>query len=131
MAAIRSKNTKPELLIRRFLHALGLRYGLHASGLPGKPDIVLRRLRTVVLVNGCFWHHHGCANSVWPQTRSGFWREKITSNRERDRRNQRELQQLGWRVIKVWECDVRTGDAIPLLLEQLSEAAKVHASNAR
>jgi DNA mismatch endonuclease (patch repair protein) len=131
MAAIKSKNTKPELLIRRFLHSLGFRYGLHGSGLPGKPDMVFKQLRTVVLINGCFWHHHGCANSVWPRTRRGFWREKIMGNRQRDRRNQRELQKLGWRVIKVWECEVRNGDAIPLLLDQLSAAAKAWRSNAR
>lgn len=129
MAAIKGKNTKPELLVRRFLHSLGLRYRLHVSGLPGKPDIVLGGLQTVVLVNGCFWHHHGCANSVWPQTRSEFWRDKIEGNRERDRKNQQALEKLGWRVIKVWECDVRSGEVIPYLLDKLDHVGKGLRSN--
>ena len=106
MAAIRSKNTTPELAVRRFLHAAGFRYRLHVKNLPGRPDIVLPKYRTVVLVHGCFWHHHGCRNSVWPRTRAKFWRAKIGATRNRDRRNQQELRSLGWSVCVIWECEV-------------------------
>src|SRR5687767_4112746 len=112
MAAIRHKNTSPELLVRQALHAYGLRFRLHDKHLPGRPDIVLKRHNTVVLVHGCFWHHHGCHNSVWPKTRSVFWRAKIIGNRRRDRKNERALARLGWRVITIWECDVRSGKAL-------------------
>jgi DNA mismatch endonuclease (patch repair protein) len=115
MAAIKGKNTTPEMLVRRFLHASGLRYKLHDPKLPGRPDIVLKRLRTIVEVQGCFWHHHGCANSVWPQTRAAFWRDKILGNRQRDIKNRRQLRRLGWRVITIWECEVRSGKAFPRL----------------
>jgi len=107
MAAIRNKNTKPELVVRRLLHSAGLRYRLHDNRLPGKPDIVLKRLRTVVQVHGCFWHHHGCANSVWPKTRAAFWRAKIMGNVRRDRVNDLAVIRLGWRVVTVWECETR------------------------
>lgn len=107
MAAIRGKNTKPELTVRRALHAAGLRYRLHRKDLPGRPDIVLASRKAVVFVHGCFWHHHGCSNSVWPKVRELFWRTKILGNIARDRRNRRELRRMGWRVFVVWECDVR------------------------
>jgi DNA mismatch endonuclease, patch repair protein len=104
MAAIRWKNTSPELVVRRALHAAGLRFRLHDGRLPGRPDIVLRRHKAVVFVHGCFWHHHGCRNSVWPSTRAAFWRQKIKGNIARDIRSTRELRTLGWRVFVVWEC---------------------------
>jgi DNA mismatch endonuclease, patch repair protein len=107
MAAIKNKNTKPELVVRRLLHSAGLRYRLHDKQLPGKPDIVLTGLRTVVQVHGCFWHHHGCANSVWPKTRAAFWRAKIMSNVRRDRANDLAVARLGWRVVTVWECETK------------------------
>jgi DNA mismatch endonuclease (patch repair protein) len=107
MAAIRGKDTKPELVVRRALHAAGFRYRLHGKKLPGRPDVVLSSRRAVVFVHGCFWHHHGCANSVWPKVRELFWRTKINGNMERDRRNQRELRAQGWNVFVVWECEVR------------------------
>lgn len=105
MAAIRNKNTKPEIVVRRTLHSAGLRYRLHDKRLPGKPDIVLKSLRTVVQVHGCFWHHHGCANSVWPKTRAAFWRAKIMGNVRRDRVTDLAVIRLGWRVVTVWECE--------------------------
>jgi DNA mismatch endonuclease, patch repair protein len=107
MSAIRGKHTQPELLVRRYLHAAGLRYRLHDPALPGKPDIVLRSLRTVVQVHGCFWHHHGCSNSVWPKTRPGFWRKKILGNRTRDLANDQSLVRLGFKVVTVWECEAK------------------------
>jgi DNA mismatch endonuclease (patch repair protein) len=120
MAAIKPKNTTPEVVVRQLLHALGLRFRLHDKNLPGRPDVVLQKHKTVVLVHGCFWHHHGCANSVWPQTRRDFWREKISGNRRRDRKNERALVRLGWRVITIWECEVRSGKAQSLLARQFS-----------
>jgi DNA mismatch endonuclease (patch repair protein) len=105
MAAIKGKNTKPELLVRRALHASGFRYRLHAKDLPGRPDIVLPKYNTVIFVHGCFWHHHGCKNSAWPRVRSDFWGNKIRANVERDAVNEIALKAMGWRVSIVWECD--------------------------
>ena len=108
MAAIRGKDTAPELAIRRILHAMGLRFRLHRKDLPGRPDIVLPKHRTVVFVHGCFWHRHeNCRHTTTPKTRQEFWQTKFAANVERDRRNQTDLQQLGWRVIVVWECELR------------------------
>lgn len=116
MASIRGKNTKPEIIVRRFLHRLGFRFQLHRRDLPGRPDIVLPKYRTVVEVRGCFWHRHeGCPFAYMPKSNQEFWEEKLNGNRERDRRNLRELTRLGWRVIEVWECELG-GDGI---LEQL------------
>jgi DNA mismatch endonuclease (patch repair protein) len=119
MAAIRHKDTTPEVAVRQHLHRRGFRFRLHDRKLPGRPDIVLKRYNTVVQVHGCFWHHHGCRNSVWPRTRSQFWRDKIGGNIVRDRKNKRELLSIGWRVITVWECEVRDGSAFPKLRREL------------
>jgi len=108
MARIRGTNTKPELLVRSALHRAGLRFRLHARGLPGRPDIVLARHRVVIFVHGCFWHRHGCALSGEPRTRRGFWLGKFDRNVARDARNARALRRLGWRVLTVWECALRT-----------------------
>lgn len=107
MAAIRGKDTKPELLVRSFLHRNGLRFRLHHKDLPGRPDLVLAKRRTVVLVHGCFWHSHGCANSVIPKTRREFWIAKLGANRVRDQKAKVALKKLGWRVVVVWECELR------------------------
>ena len=108
MAAIRGKNTAPELAVRRILHAMGLRFRLHRKDLPGRPDIVLPKHRTVVFVHGWFWHRHeGCRYTTAPKTRQEFWQSKFAANVERDSRNGTDLQQLGWRVIVVWECELR------------------------
>lgn len=108
MARIRGTNTKPELVVRSALHRAGFRFRLYSRGLPGRPDIVLARLRTVVFVHGCFWHRHGCTLSSTPATRRAFWEEKFARNAARDRRAARRLRQLGWRVLTVWECSLRT-----------------------
>lgn len=106
MSGIRGKNTKPELLVRRFLHRAGLRFRLHSRGLPGRPDIVLPRFRTVVFVHGCFWHRHrGCRYCYTPTSNRQFWLEKFERNVARDRANHAALTRLGWRVILVWECE--------------------------
>lgn len=107
MAAIRGSHTKPELTIRKALHALGLRYRLHAKDLPGKPDLVFSRHRAAVFVNGCFWHQHDCHLFKWPATRDDFWRTKIGRNVENDARATAALSKLGWRVGIVWECALK------------------------
>ena len=107
MSRIRGRDTKPELILRRGLHALGLRFRLHRKDLPGKPDLVFRRHRAVILVHGCFWHWHCCPLFKWPATRSEFWREKIARNRERDQAALEGLRRAGWRVLVVWECSLR------------------------
>ncbi|WP_321319059.1 DNA mismatch endonuclease Vsr [Labilibaculum sp.] len=108
MSRIKGKNTKPELVVRRFLFANGFRYRLHAKNLPGKPDIVLPKYKTVIFVNGCFWHgHQNCKYFVPPKTRTQWWLQKITNTQKRDRQAQTELQSLGWRVITIWECELK------------------------
>lgn len=111
MAAIRGKDTKPELMVRRGLHARGFRYRLHSSKLPGKPDIVLTSRRAAIFVHGCFWHRHmGCHWCTFPKTRKEFWTSKFALNVARDTRQQEELLQLGWRVAIVWECATKASD---------------------
>ncbi|UZD90050.1 very short patch repair endonuclease [Cognatishimia activa] len=107
MSAIRSKNTKPELLIRRGLHARGFRFRLHDKALPGTPDIVLRRYSALIDVRGCFFHGHDCNLFRLPRTRRDFWESKISTNRRRDIKTASELQDIGWRVAIVWECALR------------------------
>jgi DNA mismatch endonuclease (patch repair protein) len=120
MAAIRSANTKPEVRVRSALHAQGLRFRLHRKDLPGKPDIVLPKFRTAIFVHGCFWHCHSCKyGSVVPATRPEFWAAKRGGNVARDRKNRAALRKLGWRVLVVWECDVRTAAAAQAVVEKL------------
>ncbi|MET3927522.1 DNA mismatch endonuclease (patch repair protein) [Devosia sp. 2618] len=107
MAAIKGSNTKPELLVRRALHAAGLRYRLHVKDLPGKPDIVFPKHRAVVFIHGCFWHHHDCHLFKWPATRQEFWEQKIGRNAENDAAAIRRLADQGWRVAIVWECALK------------------------
>ena len=111
MAGIGSRNTKPELALRRALHALGLRFRLHNRKLPGTPDLVFKRFGAVCFVHGCFWHRHDdCPYAYTPSTRRAFWAAKFDSNAERDRQNRRDLLEAGWRVAVVWECALRKGD---------------------
>jgi len=108
MSRIRSGDTKPELLVRRILHAAGLRYRLHAKNLPGKPDLVFAGARAVVFVHGCFWHMHKCRyGKPAPTTNQEFWAQKRRGNAERDVRNRRALRAEGWKVFEIWECDTR------------------------
>ena len=107
MSRIRGRDTEPERLVRSLLHRCGFRFSLKRKDLPGKPDIVLPKFKTVVFVHGCFWHHHlGCKNAVLPKTRRSFWTKKLLGNIERDRRNVRELVESGWQVLLVWECEL-------------------------
>ncbi|BDG70243.1 very short patch repair endonuclease [Roseomonas fluvialis] len=107
MAAIRGKNTKPELTVRRGLHAIGYRFRLHRRDLPGSPDIVFPSRRIAIEVRGCFFHRHGCANSALPKSRTDWWLKKLDGNVARDLRNEAALLALGWRLLVIWECDVR------------------------
>ena len=123
MARVRSRDTAPEVKIRSLLHRLGFRFRLCDKSLPGKPDIVLKKYKTVIFVNGCFWHHHeNCPKSKLPETNGAFWEKKINSNVERDRKNKKQLVACGWRVIVIWECQVRSFlgnvDAFANLLRQ-------------
>lgn len=108
MAAIHSKNTKPEILIRKALHHLGYRYRLHDKGLAGKPDIVLKKYNTVIFVHGCFWHRHDCKYFHWPKSNLDYWQPKILKNVERDTAHSLQLLQAGWKVCIWWECATRS-----------------------
>lgn len=108
MSRIRGKDTKPEMIVRKLLHALGYRYRLHCRDLPGSPDLVLRSRRKVLFVHGCFWHRHRCRyGQPLPRTRRGFWKKKLQENQQRDKRNRRLLRRLGWEVFVVWECQTK------------------------
>ncbi len=110
MSEIRSKNTKPELLVRCLLHKRGFRYRLHDNKLPGTPDLVFPKYRAVVFIHGCFWHGHQCSFFRLPGTRTEFWKTKISDNRKRDRKNHRTLSDSGWRIATIWECALRRND---------------------
>lgn len=108
MSHIKSKDTKPEVLVRRFLFAHGFRFRLHRKDLPGKPDIVLPKYKTVIFINGCFWHGHSeCRYASIPETNRDFWHSKISGNIERDKSNYAKLQHLGWKVIEIWQCQLK------------------------
>lgn len=108
MSRIRSKDTKPEMLVRRFLHANGFRYRLHDKKLPGKPDIVLPKYKTVIFIHGCFWHgHEGCKYYVVPRTKTEWWLNKINSNIANDKKSLEALRETGWNVLHIWECELK------------------------
>lgn len=110
MAAIRAKNTKSELIVRKYLWGNGFRYRVNSPRLPGHPDIVLRKYRTCIFVNGCFWHgHEGCRYYVVPKTNTDFWQDKISRNVKRDKSQQQQLAKMGWHCITVWECELKKG----------------------
>ncbi len=123
MSRIKGKDTKPEMLVRKFLHAHGFRYRLHVKNLPGKPDIVLPKYKTVIFVHGCFWHgHEGCKYFVVPKTRTEWWLNKINGNVENDKKALRNLIENGWKIIVIFECDLKSGKidtTLTQLLEQL------------
>lgn len=119
MSRIRSRDTKPEMIVRRMLHAMGYRYRLQARGMPGRPDIVFRRRRSVIFVHGCFWHQHAeCGAGRRPKSNDGYWSKKLARNVERDARTEAQLTAEGWRVLIVWECQMKDQDA---LRERLAE----------
>lgn len=115
MAAIRSKNTKPEMIVRQMVHSMGYRYRLHRNDLPGKPDLVFGPRRKVIFVHGCFWHQHpdpDCKDSRLPKSRLDYWLPKLERNVERDQSRQKMLEEMGWSVLTVWECEVRDKPAL-------------------
>jgi len=125
MSGIRGKNTKPERIVRSFLHRSGLRFRLHAD-LPGKPDMVLPRYRTAVFVHGCFWHQHkGCQYATTPASNKEFWREKFAANTRRDAVVKRQLRRLGWRVLVVWSCQLKQRKMDALVRQIRSGKGKV------
>jgi len=122
MSQIKGKNTKPEMLVRKFLFANGFRYRLHDSKLPGKPDIVLPKYKTVIFVNGCFWHgHKGCSYFVLPKTRTEWWLQKIKGTMTRDKAAEIALNVLEWKVILIWECQLKKNNLTTTLTSLLSE----------
>jgi DNA mismatch endonuclease (patch repair protein) len=117
MSRIQGKDTRPEMIVRKLVFAMGFRYRLHVRGLPGCPDLVFPARMKVILVHGCFWHRHSCGNGrVVPQTRKSFWLNKLLGNKRRDARNRRALRKLGWDVLIVWECQT---DRTERLMERL------------
>lgn len=129
MSQIRNKNTKPEELVRKYLFSKGFRYRKNDTRLPGKPDIVLPKYKTVIFVNGCFWHgHEGCKYFVWPKSNEVFWKEKISGNIQRDIRNHKLLEDQGWNVITIWECELKK-HAIEATLNNLTEQLKSCSTN--
>lgn len=122
MSRIRSKNTKPEVLIRKYLHGKGFRFRINVKNLPGKPDIVLSKYKTVIFVNGCFWHgHENCRYFVIPKTRTEWWLEKINRNKENDQKALIALTREGWRIINIWECELKNAQVFSARTEKLLE----------
>lgn len=129
MSRIKGKNTKPEETVRKYLFSQGFRYRKNDKRLPGKPDIVLPKYKTIIFVNGCFWHkHEGCRYFAWPQNNAEFWKEKIESNVVRDKKQYEELQDAGWRVIIVWECELkkkRKSDTLERLVDEIKAVVEI------
>ncbi|QBG47723.1 DNA mismatch endonuclease Vsr [Verrucomicrobia bacterium S94] len=127
MSRIRGRGTKPERQVRSLLHQAGYRFTVNGPKnrkLPGKPDIVLPKYKTVIFVHGCFWHRHGCRKSTMPKTRTAWWQAKFNRNVSNDRKNQARLTELGWNVIVIWECELKEAEAVSIqLLAELSRAA--------
>ena len=121
MSRVKNKNTKPEVQVRSMLHRMGYRFRLHRRDLAGAPDIVLPRHRKAVFVHGCFWHNHDCPRGKRPSTRTEFWNAKLDANIERDRANQEALEEKGWRVLTLWECEVKDPDYIQEKLRHFLE----------
>lgn len=141
MSRIRSRNTKPEMVVRQILHASGLRFRLHRKDLPGHPDLVFPSRRVAVFVDGCFWHQHGCYLSHVPASRQEYWGPKLARTRQRDEVNRRSLAQTGWRVLTVWECETRDVKRLASLVAEvrgtpvrkaaMRRLSSVHASGTR
>ena len=119
MAQVKSKNTKPEMLVRSLLHRMGYRFRLHIKTLPGHPDVVLPRYKAFIFVHGCFWHgHEGCKRATMPATRTEFWRKKIDGNQSRDRRNLTALEELGYQCLVIWQCEMKDIEALKMRLSE-------------
>ena len=119
MSAIKSKNTKPEIAVRKMLHALGYRFRLHRKDLPGSPDIVLPKYKTVIFVHGCFWHRHeNCKYASTPKTRKEFWESKFKANAKRDKDIQEKIKNIGWQLVVIWECEIKNKEILNHKLEE-------------
>ena len=130
MAAIRSKNTKPEITVRKTMYKMGLRYRLHRKDLPGKPDIVLGPVKLALFVNGCFWHRHvNCKYAYNPKTRKNFWNKKFTDTIKRDIKNNIELEKLGWKSVVIWECETQDQDFLREKILKIIKLYKIKISN--
>jgi DNA mismatch endonuclease, patch repair protein len=113
MSRVRSVDTKPEMTVRRLVHRMGFRYRLHNRKLPGNPDLVFARLGKIIFVHGCFWHRHGtCKNTRWPKSKLDFWKPKLEQNQQRDLANQKALRKAGWKLLIVWECQLKDQDKL-------------------
>jgi len=120
MSLIRSSDTKPEILVRQILHSLGFRFRLHQKTLPGKPDIVLKKYKTVVFVHGCFWHQHkGCKRANIPKSNQSYWSRKLERNKKRDVMHKKDLRKLGWKTITIWECEIKNAEKLRTKLSKL------------
>ena len=118
MSRVRGKDTGPEMFVRRLIHKAGFRYRLHVAGLPGQPDLVFPKRKKIIFIHGCFWHSHtGCARARIPKSRTNFWQAKFEANKARDERNIHTLRQAGWKVLVLWECELRN----PQLLDKIKE----------
>lgn len=130
MSRIRGKNTKPEMLVRKYLFAKGFRYKLHDKKLPGKPDLVFPKYRTVVFIHGCFWHgHEGCKYFVIPKTRTDWWLDKISRNKKKDYENEKQLNELAWKIITVFECTLKPQKREETLQKLLIEISSGNTNN--
>ena len=125
MSRIKGRKTKPEEIVAKYLFSQGFRYRRNVKKLPGTPDIVLKKYKTVIFVNGCFWHmHEGCKYFVWPKDNSEFWKNKLLANKERDEKEKKEIEELGWKVIVVWECPLKKAErerTLNWLVEKIRE----------
>lgn len=125
MSRIKGRKTKPEEIVAKYLFSQGFRYRRNVKKLPGTPDIVLKKYKTVIFVNGCFWHmHEGCKYFVWPKDNSEFWKNKLLTNKERDEKEKKEIEELGWKVIVVWECQLKKAErerTLNWLVEKIRE----------
>ena len=123
MARVRSKNSRPELVVRKLVFSLGYRYRLHAKDLPGHPDLVFRKRRKVIFVHGCFWHRHAaCALARLPKSRLDFWEPKLEGNKQRDQRNRRALNSEGWKVLTIWECQLKKTERLESTVRRFLDA---------
>ena len=130
MAAIRSKNTKPEITVRKTMYKMGLRYRLHRKDLPGKPDIVLGPVKLALFINGCFWHRHvNCKYAYNPKTRKNFWNKKFTDTIKRDIKNNIELEKLGWKSVVIWECETQDQDSLRDQILKIIKLYKIKINN--
>lgn len=129
MSRVRNKNSIPEMKLRRLVHGLGYRYRLHVGKLPGKPDLVFPGRRSVIFMHGCFWHRHpGCKLARLPKSKLDFWVKKLEANRQRDISHQKQLSELGWRVLVIWECEMSDIERVSLLVKKFLDTEKVNSN---